>query len=400
MMADFLNTIMTALAPKTETTSTAKSKQNSKDVTSAYEAEAQELIKTGDTNGSNLLSLAEIKVLSPLKSKAKNSEVAEALFFGKESGGLGLREVAQLLAAADTNRDEKLSTEEKNNVFTKMLRDLNQGKSVEATRANQWARELKAGVRFSDEKLEKAEELFAKYDIPKSRFTPPTTDEVITSEDDTSAEKTGWEAMLPKFLPLLTGLFKQPKNSDTSNPASPTVSADTSKALGPSTSQATLDLAKQAASLGVPSLGTTSPLGGTPLLSAALPTPTLAPSLSTFNTPLMTAGMNTALPMLQNPTFPTATPVLMPSAAATLPTAPASGAWNPAINTTPNTAWNVAQVPGATPFSFTPSAGLPAGTSWGTPPTVMPTPTATPPLPTPAPVMLASTPNPQYNGGW
>jgi hypothetical protein len=388
MMADFLNTIMTALAPKTETTSTAKSKQNSKDVTSAYEAEAQELIKTGDTNGSNLLSLAEIMALSPLKSKTNKRKVAETLFFGKESGGLGLREVAQLLAPADINRDGKLSPEEKKNVFTKMLRDLDQGKSVEETYANQLARELKAGVRFSDAKLEKAEKLFAKYDI---RYTPKT-DEVTSNEDDTSAEKTGWEAMLPKFLPLLTDLFKQPKNSDTSNPASPTVSADTSKALDPSTSQATLNLAKQAASLGVPSLGTTSPLGGTPLLSAALPTPTLPATLPALN-PLMTAGTNTALPMLQNPTFPTTTPVLMPSAAATLPTAPASGAWNPAINTTPNTAWNV----GATPFSFTPSAGLPAGTSWGTPPTVMPTPT---PLLTPAPVMLASTANPQYNGGW
>ncbi|XVJ51909.1 MAG: hypothetical protein HEQ32_07495 [Vampirovibrio sp.] len=384
MMVDILKTLMTAFVPEDKTSSTAKSKQNPKNVTSAYEADAQELINGGDTNGSGALSRDEIMALSPLKSTAKKSKVAETLFFGKESGGLGVQEVAQLLAAADTNRDGKLSEKERNNTFAKMLNDLDQGKSVEETRANQWARELKAGVRFSNAKLEKAEELFEKYEIPKSRFTPPTTDEVITSEDDT--EKTGWQAMLPTILSGVTGLFNQPKNRDTSNTASPTLSADTSKALDPSTSQATLDLAKQAASLGVPSLGTTSPLGGTPLLSAALPTPTLAPSLSTFNTPLMTAGTNTALPMLQNPTFPTATPVLMPSAAATLP---ASGAWNPAVNTTPNTAWNVAQVPGATPsgttpFSFTPSAGLPAGTSWGTPP----------------PVMLASTANPQYKGGW
>jgi hypothetical protein len=371
MMVDILKTLMTAFVPEDKTSSTDKSKQNPKNVTSAYEADAQELINGGDTNGSGALSRDEIMALSPLKSTAKKSKVAETLFFGKESGGLGVQEVAQLLAAADTNRDGKLSEKERNNTFAKMLNDLDQGKSVEETYANQLARELKAGVRLSDAKLEKAKKLFAKYDIPEARYTPT---------DETKKGETDWKAMLPTILPLvkelpfIKDLFNQPKKSDTSNTASRPLDTSTN----------------QAASLGVPSLGT-NPLGGTSLLSGALPT---------FN-PLMTPGMNTALPIFQNPTLPTATPVLMPSAVATLPTTPTSGAGNPAVNTTHNSAWNVAQVPSATPFSFTPSAGLPAGTSWGTPTTVMPTiPTIPTPLLTPAPVMLASTPNPQYKGGW
>ncbi|XVJ51907.1 MAG: hypothetical protein HEQ32_07485 [Vampirovibrio sp.] len=104
---------------------------------------------------------------------------------------LGIQDVAKLLATADINRDGKISQEERSNIFSGIEKDFNTGAGIEASYANQWARELKAGVRLSDTKRDEAQALFTKYKIPKSSYTPT---------DGTKRKKRGLFARIAGFL--------------------------------------------------------------------------------------------------------------------------------------------------------------------------------------------------------
>jgi Ca2+-binding EF-hand superfamily protein len=177
MMVNILNIFMTTLGPK--------------DVTSTYKTEAKKLIAEADTDGNGSLSKTEIRRLVQLQepfSLFHAPNIVDTLFLGKdkelvkkfgvvgpspvELTELGVQDVAKLLATADINRDGKISQYERKNIFSGIREDLNQGKSVKQSYANQWARELKAGVRLPDKKRNEAQDLFRKYNIPKSSYTP------------------------------------------------------------------------------------------------------------------------------------------------------------------------------------------------------------------------------------